>query len=65
MEDSCIRTALCKTFFPSLAFCSRFQMDKEAPIRLTGGDKGVQNAGYVMKAKGFFFLELKILRKGQ
>lgn len=30
-------------------------MDKEAAIRLTGGDKGVQNAGYVMKAKGCFF----------
>lgn len=30
-------------------------MDKEAPIILTGGDKGVQNAGYVTKAKGFFW----------
>lgn len=65
MEDSCIRTALCKTFFPSLAFCSRFQMDKEAPIRLTGGDKGVQNAGCVIKAKGSFFGIKNPFRKGQ
>lgn len=52
-----ITTSLCKIFIPSLALYSHFQVDKESAIRVTSGDKGVQNAGYVMKAKGFFLIK--------